>query len=216
MSWHGATLSSSRCWHRCQARVCCPEGLTPTDAHPHAIGPGSRLLLCTAGPSGSVVLLPGAVPLWAGVQRSLRGRPEESASLDVVFPMCFLPEALPQFTVTPQDRAVIEGQTVDFQCEAQGYPQPVIAWTKGGETPTWPPAPHWPLPPQDPDPGAAPPAVVWAEVAGPDVARAPGRDSVAFRACSPSPACLCLAVHVPLSSSEHRSVAQGIGLPGIR
>uniref|UniRef100_A0A9L0TF86 Lactoperoxidase n=2 Tax=Equus TaxID=9789 RepID=A0A9L0TF86_HORSE len=41
-------------------------------------------------------------------------------------------QALPQFTVTPQDRAVIEGQTVDFQCEAKGYPQPVIAWTKGG------------------------------------------------------------------------------------
>ncbi|XP_027629631.1 peroxidasin homolog isoform X1 [Tupaia chinensis] len=41
-------------------------------------------------------------------------------------------QALPQFTVTPQDRVVIEGQTVDFQCEAQGYPQPVIAWTKGG------------------------------------------------------------------------------------
>lgn len=45
-------------------------------------------------------------------------------------------EALPQFTVTPEDRAVIEGQTVDFQCEAKGYPQPVIAWTKGGER--WP------------------------------------------------------------------------------
>lgn len=41
--------------------------------------------------------------------------------------------AVPQFTVTPQDRIVIEGQTVDFPCEAQGYPQPVIAWTKGGK-----------------------------------------------------------------------------------
>lgn len=41
-------------------------------------------------------------------------------------------QALPRFTVTPQDRAVIEGQTVDFQCEAEGYPHPVIAWTKGG------------------------------------------------------------------------------------
>lgn len=41
--------------------------------------------------------------------------------------------ALPQFTVTPQDKTVIEGQTVDFPCEAQGYPQPVIAWTKGGK-----------------------------------------------------------------------------------
>uniref|UniRef100_A0A452IFZ4 Uncharacterized protein n=1 Tax=Gopherus agassizii TaxID=38772 RepID=A0A452IFZ4_9SAUR len=41
-------------------------------------------------------------------------------------------QAVPQFTVTPQDRVVIEGHTVDFSCEAQGYPQPVIAWTKGG------------------------------------------------------------------------------------
>ncbi|XP_030054785.1 peroxidasin homolog isoform X2 [Microcaecilia unicolor] len=41
-------------------------------------------------------------------------------------------QAVPQFTVTPQDRNVIEGSTVDFHCEAQGYPQPVIAWTKGG------------------------------------------------------------------------------------
>ncbi|XP_074144108.1 peroxidasin homolog isoform X2 [Sminthopsis crassicaudata] len=41
-------------------------------------------------------------------------------------------QAVPHFTVTPQDRVVIEGHTVDFQCEAQGYPQPVIAWTKGG------------------------------------------------------------------------------------
>lgn len=37
---------------------------------------------------------------------------------------------------------MIEGQTVDFQCEAKGHPQPVIAWTKGGETPTWPPGCH--------------------------------------------------------------------------
>lgn len=34
---------------------------------------------------------------------------------------------------------MIEGQTVDFQCEAKGHPQPVIAWTKGGETPAWSP-----------------------------------------------------------------------------
>lgn len=45
--------------------------------------------------------------------------------------------ALPQFTVTPQSRVVIEGQTVDFQCEAKGYPQPVIAWTKGGKMVLW-------------------------------------------------------------------------------
>ncbi|KAM4693347.1 peroxidasin homolog isoform 2-T2 [Discoglossus pictus] len=41
-------------------------------------------------------------------------------------------QAIPQFTVVPQERNVFEGHTVDFHCEAQGYPQPVIAWTKGG------------------------------------------------------------------------------------
>lgn len=54
----------------------------------------------------------------------------------VVFFSCsfiFSLVALPQFTVTPQDKTVIEGQAVDFPCEAQGYPQPVIAWTKGGK-----------------------------------------------------------------------------------
>lgn len=61
---------------------------------------------------------------------------------EAVFSPCPVspPAALPQFTVTPQDRAVIEGQTVDFQCEAKGYPQPVIAWTKGGRAHTWSPA----------------------------------------------------------------------------
>lgn len=41
-------------------------------------------------------------------------------------------QARPQFTVTPQDQSVLEGLTVDFPCEASGYPQPVIAWTRGG------------------------------------------------------------------------------------
>ncbi|KAM9316417.1 peroxidasin homolog [Gastrophryne carolinensis] len=41
-------------------------------------------------------------------------------------------QAIPQFTVVPQDRNVFEGHTVDFHCEAQGNPQPIIAWTKGG------------------------------------------------------------------------------------
>ncbi|XP_017332074.1 peroxidasin [Ictalurus punctatus] len=41
-------------------------------------------------------------------------------------------QAVPQFTVTPQDQSVLEGQTVDFPCEATGYPQPVIAWTRSG------------------------------------------------------------------------------------
>ncbi|XP_073530329.1 peroxidasin homolog isoform X1 [Phyllobates terribilis] len=41
-------------------------------------------------------------------------------------------QAIPQFTVVPQDRNVFEGHNVDFHCEAQGNPQPVIAWTKGG------------------------------------------------------------------------------------
>jgi hypothetical protein len=34
--------------------------------------------------------------------------------------------------VTPHDQLVLEGHTVDFTCEASGYPQPVIAWTRGG------------------------------------------------------------------------------------
>ncbi|XP_077147460.1 peroxidasin homolog [Ranitomeya variabilis] len=41
-------------------------------------------------------------------------------------------QAIPQFTVIPQDRNLFEGHNVDFYCEAQGNPQPVIAWTKGG------------------------------------------------------------------------------------
>ncbi|XP_066468473.1 peroxidasin homolog isoform X2 [Tiliqua scincoides] len=54
-------------------------------------------------------------------------------SIDSIHATAFIiVQAVPQFTVTPQDRIVIEGQTVDFPCEAQGYPQPVIAWTKGG------------------------------------------------------------------------------------
>ncbi|XP_015262527.1 PREDICTED: peroxidasin homolog [Gekko japonicus] len=54
-------------------------------------------------------------------------------SIDNIHATAFIiVQAVPQFTVTPQDRTVIEGQTVDFPCEAQGYPQPVIAWTKGG------------------------------------------------------------------------------------
>ncbi|XP_057200052.1 peroxidasin homolog isoform X1 [Triplophysa rosa] len=41
-------------------------------------------------------------------------------------------QARPQITVTPRDQSVLEGHTVDFPCEASGYPQPVIAWTRGG------------------------------------------------------------------------------------
>uniref|UniRef100_I3K0N8 Peroxidasin n=1 Tax=Oreochromis niloticus TaxID=8128 RepID=I3K0N8_ORENI len=41
-------------------------------------------------------------------------------------------QAIPQFTVAPQDQLALEGHTVDFPCEATGYPQPVIAWTRGG------------------------------------------------------------------------------------
>ncbi|KAJ3612857.1 hypothetical protein NHX12_019114 [Muraenolepis orangiensis] len=40
-------------------------------------------------------------------------------------------QAVPQFTVTPQDQSSLEGHTVDFPCQASGYPQPVIAWTRG-------------------------------------------------------------------------------------
>lgn len=52
-------------------------------------------------------------------------------NLNSFFPPILLP-AIPQFTVTPQDHSVLEGHTVDFSCEATGYPQPVIAWTRGG------------------------------------------------------------------------------------
>ncbi|KAH1176952.1 hypothetical protein KIL84_010654 [Mauremys mutica] len=38
----------------------------------------------------------------------------------------------PQFTVSPYNQVAIEGHTVDFQCEADGNPLPVIAWTKSG------------------------------------------------------------------------------------
>ncbi|XP_053365553.1 peroxidasin [Clarias gariepinus] len=41
-------------------------------------------------------------------------------------------QAVPQFTVTPQDQTVLEGHTVDFLCEATGNPQPFIAWTRSG------------------------------------------------------------------------------------
>ncbi|XP_067878223.1 peroxidasin homolog isoform X2 [Heterodontus francisci] len=41
-------------------------------------------------------------------------------------------KAPPQFTVFPQDQTVIEGQAVDFHCEAEGNPAPTIVWTKGG------------------------------------------------------------------------------------
>ncbi|XP_048386969.2 peroxidasin homolog isoform X1 [Stegostoma tigrinum] len=41
-------------------------------------------------------------------------------------------KAPPQFTILPQDQTIIEGQTVDFHCEAEGNPAPTLTWTKGG------------------------------------------------------------------------------------
>uniref|UniRef100_G3WLQ4 Peroxidasin like n=1 Tax=Sarcophilus harrisii TaxID=9305 RepID=G3WLQ4_SARHA len=41
-------------------------------------------------------------------------------------------QAPPQFTVIPTDEAVLEGHTVEFPCEADGNPSPIIAWTKAG------------------------------------------------------------------------------------
>ncbi|GAA6096931.1 peroxidasin homolog [Tachysurus ichikawai] len=41
-------------------------------------------------------------------------------------------QAVPQFTVTPQDQTVLEGHTVDFPCEATGNPEPFITWTRSG------------------------------------------------------------------------------------
>ncbi|KAG5266124.1 hypothetical protein AALO_G00250040 [Alosa alosa] len=56
-----------------------------------------------------------------------------SNEVDTIHATAFIiVQAVPQFTVTPQDQTVLEGHTVDFPCEASGYPQPVIAWTRGG------------------------------------------------------------------------------------
>uniref|UniRef100_A0A5F8GBW9 Peroxidasin like n=1 Tax=Monodelphis domestica TaxID=13616 RepID=A0A5F8GBW9_MONDO len=41
-------------------------------------------------------------------------------------------QAPPQFTVIPTDQTVLEGHTVEFPCEADGNPSPIIAWTKAG------------------------------------------------------------------------------------
>uniref|UniRef100_A0A4X2K4Z1 Uncharacterized protein n=1 Tax=Vombatus ursinus TaxID=29139 RepID=A0A4X2K4Z1_VOMUR len=41
-------------------------------------------------------------------------------------------QAPPQFTVIPKDETVLEGHTVEFPCEADGNPSPIIAWTKAG------------------------------------------------------------------------------------
>uniref|UniRef100_A0A8C4R6Q2 Peroxidasin n=1 Tax=Eptatretus burgeri TaxID=7764 RepID=A0A8C4R6Q2_EPTBU len=41
-------------------------------------------------------------------------------------------QVAPHFTVTPQDQQVMEGSNIDFHCEAQGHPKPIIAWTKAG------------------------------------------------------------------------------------
>uniref|UniRef100_H3AWY7 Peroxidasin n=1 Tax=Latimeria chalumnae TaxID=7897 RepID=H3AWY7_LATCH len=58
-----------------------------------------------------------------------------SNNLDTIHATAYIiVQAPPQFRVIPQDNAVVEGHTVDFHCEAQGYPQPVIAWTKGGSS----------------------------------------------------------------------------------
>ncbi|XP_041668807.1 peroxidasin isoform X3 [Cheilinus undulatus] len=56
-----------------------------------------------------------------------------SNNVDTIHATAFIiVQAIPQLTVTPQDQSVLEGHTVDFPCEATGYPQPVIAWTRGG------------------------------------------------------------------------------------
>ncbi|KAG7465745.1 hypothetical protein MATL_G00156750 [Megalops atlanticus] len=58
-----------------------------------------------------------------------------SNNVDTIHATAFIiVQAIPQFTVTPQDQSVLEGHTVDFPCEASGYPQPVIAWTRGGSS----------------------------------------------------------------------------------
>nr|XP_039320731.1 peroxidasin-like protein isoform X2 [Saimiri boliviensis boliviensis] len=45
-------------------------------------------------------------------------------------------QAPPQFTVTPKDQVVLEDHAVEWLCEADGSPSPVIVWTKtGGQLP---------------------------------------------------------------------------------
>nr|XP_039320733.1 peroxidasin-like protein isoform X4 [Saimiri boliviensis boliviensis] len=39
-------------------------------------------------------------------------------------------QAPPQFTVTPKDQVVLEDHAVEWLCEADGSPSPVIVWTK--------------------------------------------------------------------------------------
>uniref|UniRef100_H2MU80 Peroxidasin n=1 Tax=Oryzias latipes TaxID=8090 RepID=H2MU80_ORYLA len=56
-----------------------------------------------------------------------------SNNVDTIHATAFIiVQATPQFTVTPQDQTVLESHTVEFPCEASGYPPPVIAWTRGG------------------------------------------------------------------------------------
>lgn len=105
--------------------VCCPSA-----SFLFTVG---RLPLCS-GAAPAVGVLAGRGPSFLRTGPPLgRKRAFHPKLCSDVFATSLLLEALPQFTVTPQDRAVTEGQTVDFHCEAKGYPQPVIAWTKGGE-----------------------------------------------------------------------------------
>uniref|UniRef100_A0A673VJC2 Peroxidasin like n=1 Tax=Suricata suricatta TaxID=37032 RepID=A0A673VJC2_SURSU len=41
-------------------------------------------------------------------------------------------QAPPRFTIIPKDQMVLEGHSVEFLCEAEGNPPPIIAWTKAG------------------------------------------------------------------------------------
>ncbi|XP_062045579.1 probable oxidoreductase PXDNL [Lepus europaeus] len=41
-------------------------------------------------------------------------------------------QAPPQFTVIPKDQVVLEDHAVEFPCEAEGSPRPVIVWKKAG------------------------------------------------------------------------------------
>ena len=102
-------------------------GLTPA-LHPFLWPPPPSL----GGRTSRGVLVGPQGGLAPGRRLALHPELSPECLVSASFPL----QALPQFTVTPQDRAVIEGQTVEFHCEAKGYPQPVIAWTKGGERPT--------------------------------------------------------------------------------
>jgi len=47
--------------------------------------------------------------------------------------LCYIFLVRPHFLIRPQNKRVPQGNTVDFQCQVAGRPQPHIVWTVNGE-----------------------------------------------------------------------------------